>query len=92
HGSLPLHGDIARVCRYLIGAPQPERVRAHAGTLSEVVGREVSWDEAAAVWQAAFAATLDVHFTVGTLSDDELKCAAELRATRYASDSWTRRR
>ncbi len=92
HGSLPLHGDIARVCKYLIGAPEPERVRAHAGTLGEVLGHDVEWDEAAAVWQSAFAETLDIHFTSGKLSEDELKCADELRATRYANDAWTRRR
>ena len=92
HGSLPLHGDIARVCQYLIGAPEPERVRAHAATLAEVLGHEVTWDEAAAVWQSAFAETLDIHFTSGALTQDELTCAEELRATRYANDAWTRRR
>jgi lipoate-protein ligase A len=67
-------------------------VRAHAGTLGEVLGYDVAWDEAAAVWQSAFAETLDIHFTSGKLSEDELKCADELRATRYANDAWTRRR
>jgi lipoate-protein ligase A len=92
HGSLPLTGDIARVCRYLVGAPEPARVREHAGTLSDVLGRTVSWDDAAAAWQRAFADTLDIHFTAGTLSPDELICAGDLRATRYGNDGWTRRR
>lgn len=92
HGSLPLYGDIARVCQYLVGAPEPERVRAHAGTLSEITGRSVSWEEAADAWQRAFAATLDIVFSVGTLSDEELRCAEDLRATRYGNDAWTRRR
>jgi lipoate-protein ligase A len=92
HGSLPLYGDIARVCKYLIGAPEPERVRAHAGTLSEVLGRSVSWQEAADAWQQAFTRTLDITFSTGTLSEEELRCADDLRATRYGHDSWTRRR
>ena len=92
HGSLPLTGDIARVCRYLAGAPAPELVRAHAGTLSEVLGRTVGWEEAADAWRNAFARTLDIAFTAGSLSDEELHCADELRATRYGNDAWTRRR
>ena len=92
HGSLPLSGDIARVCKYLVGAPEPERVREHAGTLYEVLGHNVSWGEAAAAWRDAFAGTLDIHFTQGSLSADELACADDLRATRYGNDAWTRRR
>lgn len=92
HGSLPLHGDIARICGYLLDAPVPERVRAHAATLEETLGRRVSWDEAADAWQRAFAEALDIRFTAGALAADELRCAEELRAAKYANDEWTRRR
>lgn len=92
HGSLPLVGDIARVCKYLIGAPEAQSVRDHAGTLSEVVGRTVSWSEGARGWQQAFASTLDIAFVEGQLSDDERRSADELRAARYGNDVWTRRR
>jgi lipoate-protein ligase A len=92
HGSLPLYGDIGRVCKYLVGAPEPERVRAHAGTLEEIAGRRVEWDEAARAWQHAFAETLDIHFVQDELSDDERRCADDLRAARYGNDAWTRRR
>ncbi|MCL5274370.1 MAG: lipoate--protein ligase family protein [Chloroflexi bacterium] len=92
HGSLPLTGDIARVCHYLSGAPEPELVRAHAGTLSEVLGRTVGWDEAARAWQEAFAQTLNIAFNMAGMSDAELRCADELRATRYGNAAWTRRR
>ena len=57
HGSLPLCGDIARVCNYLIGAPEPQTVRQHAATLQDVLRRDVSWDEAAAAFTRAFADT-----------------------------------
>jgi lipoate-protein ligase A len=92
HGSLPLYGDIARICAYLLDAPEPERVREHAATLKDVLKRDVSWDEAADVWQRAFAEVLDIHFVVGEASPDELRCADELLATKYGNDEWTRRR
>jgi lipoate-protein ligase A len=92
HGSLPLYGDIARVCKYLVGAPEADRVRQHAGTLSEILRRDISWSETAEAWRAAFVETLDISFQAGTLSDEELHCAEELRASRYANDGWTRRR
>jgi len=92
HGSLPLHGDIARICDYLLDAPAPERVRAHAATLEEVVNRVIPWEEAAAAWQQAFAEVLNICFTPAPLSEEELRAAAELRATKYAHDTWTRRR
>ncbi len=92
HGSLPLRGDIARICAYLRDAPSPEQVRAHAATLQDVLGQLVSWDTAAAAYRRAFAEALDIRFVVGALTADELRCAEELRATKYANDEWTRRR
>jgi lipoate-protein ligase A len=92
HGSLPLHGDIARVCALLVDAPAAEQVREHAATLKDVLGREVSWDDAAIVWQHAFADVLDIHFSEGRMSDDELRCTDDLLREKYANDAWTRRR
>ncbi|MGQ9904445.1 MAG: lipoate--protein ligase family protein [Anaerolineae bacterium] len=92
HGSLPLRGDIARICRYLANAPSPEQVRAHAGTLSEVASRDVSWSEVAQAWQSAFADTLDIVFTTQPLSAAELQATEALLASRYANDAWTMRR
>ena len=92
HGSLPLQGDIARVCGYLVGAPDAAKVRQHAHTLRDMLGHDVSWIETAEAWQQAFADALDIHFTKGVLSDDELRCADELMQSKYANDAWTRRR
>jgi lipoate-protein ligase A len=92
HGSLPLIGDIARVCALLIDAPAAEKVREHAATLKDVLGHEVSWDAVAAVWQEAFADVLGIRFTEGRLSDDELRCTDDLLHVKYANDVWTRRR
>jgi lipoate-protein ligase A len=92
HGSLPLRGDIARVCKYLVGAPPPEQVRAHAGTLAEVAGRDASWAEVAGAWRAGFAETLGIAFETTALSEEESAAEHELLASRYANDAWTRRR
>ena len=92
HGSLPLCGDIARICRYLIGAPAPDEVRAHAGTLGEVLGRDVVWWEVARAWRDAFAETLDIAFEERPVSEGELRATQELLASRYANDAWTKRR
>ncbi len=92
HGSLPLHGDIARICNYLFEAPAPEHVRAHAATLEDVLGKPVSWEECARAWERAFAETLEIDFTRGSLSDAELRCAEALRAEKYGNPAWNRRR
>lgn len=92
HGSLPLCGDIARVCAYLAGAPSPDAVRAHAGTLGEVLGRPAPWDEVARAWQAAFVETLGIDFTLAPLSEAEVQATQELLASRYGNVEWTRRR
>ncbi len=92
HGSLPLCGDIARVCRYLVGAPEPQAVRQHAATLQDVLDRSVSWDEAADAYARAFADTLQIDFIESTISPEEQKLTDELLATKYANDAWNRRR
>lgn len=92
HGSLPLFGDIARVCALLVDAPAAEKVREHAATLKDVLGHYVSWEVAALVWQQAFADVLDIRFTEGRLSDEENSCTDELLREKYANDVWTRRR
>lgn len=92
HGSLPLHGDIGRICAFLHGAPEPERVRRHAATLHEALGRAAAWDEVADAWHASFADVLNIEFTPGSLSADELKQTDELLHTKYAADRWTKRK
>jgi lipoyl(octanoyl) transferase len=92
HGSLPLCGDIARICRYLPDAPLPDQVRARAGTLAEIAQREVSWQEAAQAWQQAFTQTLDITFERAVLSAEEERHATELLSTRYGNDAWNKRR
>ena len=92
HGSLPLCGNIARVCRYLVGSPAAQAVRQHAATLQDVLGRTVSWDEAAAAFTRAFAESLQIDFVTSPISSEEQKLTDDLLATKYANDAWNRRR
>lgn len=92
HGSLPLHGDIGRVCAYLVGAPSPERVRAHACTLHEASGTLFNWAQAADIWCDAFADVLDLEFSPGGLDAEELAATDALLSAKYGNDAWTRRK
>ena len=85
HGSLPLRGDIARLVRYLWFATEDDRdalaahLRERATTLSALLGREVSFAEAADAMRRGFTAALHLALTPGAPTPAEL-AAAEQRA------------
>jgi lipoate-protein ligase A len=89
HGTLPLYGDITRICPLLVAHPNPARVRARAATIEQTMGRSVAWDEAAKALATGFAEALNLHLESGILTDDEQAWAKELRAEKYAADEWT---
>jgi lipoate-protein ligase A len=89
HGTLPLVGDIARICRYLIEAPDPDRVRARAATLESALGRPVEWGEATEAMIEGFGAALNLTLSPGELTPEEQAWMAELCAEKYANDAWT---
>jgi len=91
HGTLPLYGDISRICPLLVAHPDPARVRARATTIREVLGRPVTWDEAADALAEGFASALNLRLEPDVLTDEERAWAEELRAEKYAADEWTRR-
>jgi len=91
HGTLPLVGDIARICDVLISQPDPARVRARAATVEGVLGRAVSFGEAAQAVAQGMAAALNLDLVPGDLLPQEREWADELRQTRYATDEWNRR-
>lgn len=84
HGTLPLVGDIARVTRYLTFADEAAReslaaqLHAHAATLAEVAGREITFVEAAEAISRGFAQALNVTLEPGALTADEKRRAAAL--------------
>lgn len=89
HGALPLTGDIARICRFLNPPADPVRVRARATTLAEVLGRAVSWEEAAQAVAEGFACALNLQLESGELTPWETDIAHQLQREKYASDTWT---
>lgn len=91
HGALPLTGDIARICPFLAPPADPDRVRARATTLAEVLGREIPWEEAARAVAGGFARALDLRLEPGDLTPWEIEVARQLRREKYCSDEWTLR-
>ncbi len=98
HGSLPLSGDpgaIGALLRYpdeAARAAAQSAVRAHATTLTDVLGSAPSVGAVQAALIAGFTETFDVTLTPGTLSPAERDQADALYAARFAADSWTLRR
>ena len=100
HGSLPLWGDIARICNGLLFPDDAarlsaeEHVRQRALTLADALGHEIVWLEAADAVAQGFAETFDVDFQnyEATLTDLEYDRAQQLMSDVYATPEWTRRR
>ena len=91
HGSLPLVGDIGRICDVLTSRPDRARVRARAITVERALDRVVAYAEAARALSAGFASALNLEFEPGELTRQERACLEELRRDKYASANWTHR-
>ena len=97
HGSLPLSGDLTRICQALAFADESARQQAasrlltRATTVESILGRVVDWETAAQAFVRAFEAELGLIFEQGELSASELARADELVKEKYAHPSWTER-
>jgi lipoate-protein ligase A len=91
HGTLPLHGDIGRICSLLAAHPDPARVRARATTVGKAMSKQIWWDEAADALAAGFAEALHLRLEPGSLTEEEQATAERLRTEKYAMDTWTYR-
>lgn len=98
HGTLPLAGDLTRICDVLKYRDEAARaaakaeVRAHALTLEEALGRVIDWQRAADAVAAGFASAFDVDFTETPLTPSEASDVERLITNVYGSDQWTLRR
>lgn len=98
HGTLPLYGDITRILDVLTFAHESERARARqhlkarATTLSEVLGRLVSWEEAARALLQGFQEALNLEFDEQPLTPTERERARALVQAKYAHPEWTKRK
>lgn len=90
HGSLPLAGDLTRITDVLVFSDESarkeaaQRLLARATAVASVLGREVTWDEAARAFVQAFETKLNLKLEDGELSVGERKRAEELVRAKYA--------
>lgn len=97
HGSLPLRGDVARICQALQyesdGARQQAAasVRQRAVTLADV-GFDVTWQTAADAIIGGFRDCFDVELIEGELSPAEVDESNALHESTYGNAEWTHRR
>lgn len=92
HGTLPLSGDVSRICDALVYPDDAARtaakqaVRQRATTLQEALsGRVVTWHEAAEAVAGAFAGAFEIEWVVDGLTLHEQAEAERLETTVYAS-------
>jgi lipoate-protein ligase A len=97
HGTIPLDGDITRICLGLAFQTEDarqearEKLRTRAATLSDLLGHTVTWDDAAQALSQGMAQALGIELQAGTLSAAEQARRDVLEADPYASDGWTHR-
>ncbi len=97
HGSLPLTGDLARICQALIFKDlaarenAAQRLLARATTVRSVLGSETDWETAARSFVHGFESQLGINFQPGELSRSESERADELVREKYGHPSWTER-
>lgn len=97
HGSLPLTGDLARICQALVFPDETARQRAmerlleRATTVETALGQNISRETAEQAFIRAFEAQLELTLEIGELSVSERARADELVREKYAHPSWTKR-
>jgi lipoate-protein ligase A len=102
HGSLPLHGDIARICDGLRFASEEQRatakarVRSRATTVAAALAEagaspqpSVTWADAAGALARGLAERLNLELVEAELTSAEVERAETLRRERYAAEVWT---
>jgi lipoate-protein ligase A len=94
HGSLPLQGDITRICRYLV-VPSEERrqelrqeLRARATSLELVLGRVVPLAQVAEALVRGFSEALNLHLEPGEVSQHEMALVQQFRGEKYTAKAW----
>jgi lipoyl(octanoyl) transferase len=97
HGSLPLVGDLTRICQALVFENESAREQAsqrllsRAATVESALGRAVSWETAAQSFIQAFEAQLGLTLQRAELSASEAQRTDELVKEKYGHPSWMER-
>ncbi len=98
HGSLPLHGNIVRICDVLAYGDEflreeaREKVLARATTLEKALGKIITWEDAAHAMIQGFAETFDMTFEETFLTPTESLRLEQLRYEVYSQATWTYKR
>lgn len=96
-GSFPLSGDVTHIAEGLwFDYPGQKiavvnRLGYRATTLELMIGRNVAFEEAAAVFSQGFSEALNLTFETSQLTEKETARAQQLRAEKYTSESWFKR-
>jgi lipoyl(octanoyl) transferase len=94
HGTLPLSGDIARICEVLRFETEEARqlararVAERATTVEAVGGKLVTWLEAARALAQGFSEKLNLTLDEAGLTPAERTEASQLSAEKYVSAEW----
>ncbi|MGD2251465.1 MAG: biotin/lipoate A/B protein ligase family protein [Anaerolineales bacterium] len=97
HGTLPLTGDITRICQVLRFQDQATRTQAakrlgeRAVTVEASLQKSVSWDQVADSLSRGFSQALDLDLDLEEPTPAEEQAANELVAKRFANSDWTER-
>jgi len=97
HGTLPLCGDITRICDVLRFESEEQRqlararVAERATTVEAVGGRPVTWLEAAQALAQGFSEKLNLTLDETELTAGEVRAAGQLLAEKYGSAAWNGR-
>jgi lipoate-protein ligase A len=97
HGSIPLTGNLGRICDVLNFKSEAERqaasgrLLARAITVEEALGRPVSWQTAADAMVRGFEEALGIRLKRAEPSAGELERTDELVSEKYAQASWNER-
>jgi lipoate-protein ligase A len=97
HGTLPLTGDLGRICDVLVFEAEPARQEARArlhkraATVAEVLGTVVTWERAAHSLAEGLSEVLNLDLAEAPLTPHEAALAAQLRAEKYSTPAWNMR-
>jgi lipoate-protein ligase A len=97
HGTLPLEGDITRICQilsYRSSAARDQaiqRLRSRATTLAEISPQKISWDRAAEAMIEGFSQTFGISLERQDPTAQELSTARRLQGEQYQRDHWNAR-
>jgi len=87
HGSLPLAGDLGRIC-LVLHLPDREQaqlsVRRSAATVEQALGQQISWESAARALAAGFREALELDLIEGHPTPAEVQRSQELSAERFS--------